>query len=205
MQRLPRANESHITNLISDSKMVLHVFLVNDFNFRKSLPVFRSFMCVCFFVINRVQMMVMTPPPALVMVDSIQTMRTGDSTSSPGSVTQVSISSHCSPSDSSELCFVRMVKRWLSLRWNVWNCYYQRLDARGLKALASSILNISPGMSKFPQTASHDSKVLKRGDTSYSYTSYTASSSIPTHSNSARCTVMSRSMTEANLTGTNLP
>ncbi|CAN0342758.1 unnamed protein product [Ectocarpus sp. 13 AM-2016] len=34
-------------------------------------------------------MLVMQPQPALVMVDSIQTMRTQDSTSSPGSVTQV--------------------------------------------------------------------------------------------------------------------
>ncbi|CAM9815884.1 unnamed protein product, partial [Scytosiphon promiscuus] len=35
------------------------------------------------------QMLVIQPQPALVMVDSIQTMRTQDSTSSPGSVTQV--------------------------------------------------------------------------------------------------------------------
>eukprot|EP00752_Nemacystus_decipiens_P018297 g16413.t1 len=35
------------------------------------------------------QMLVLQPQPALVMVDSIQTMRTQDSTSSPGSVTQV--------------------------------------------------------------------------------------------------------------------
>ncbi|CAM9345111.1 unnamed protein product [Ectocarpus fasciculatus] len=35
------------------------------------------------------QMLVMQPQPTLVMVDSIQTMRTQDSTSSPGSVTQV--------------------------------------------------------------------------------------------------------------------
>ena len=37
----------------------------------------------------------MEPRPALVMVVSIQTMRTGDSTSSPGSVTQVQWSSFC--------------------------------------------------------------------------------------------------------------
>ena len=34
-------------------------------------------------------MVAMEPRPALVMVDSIQTMRTADSASSPGSVTQV--------------------------------------------------------------------------------------------------------------------
>lgn len=37
------------------------------------------------------QMLDMEPRPALVMVDSIQTMRTGDSASSPGSVTQASL------------------------------------------------------------------------------------------------------------------
>lgn len=40
------------------------------------------------------QVLSMQPQPALVMVDSIQTMRTQDSTSSPGSVTQVRGTEH---------------------------------------------------------------------------------------------------------------
>lgn len=36
------------------------------------------------------QLLDMQPNPALVMIDSIQTMKTGDSASSPGSVIQVS-------------------------------------------------------------------------------------------------------------------